>query len=68
MPTFAPFIGAVIGAMIYQLMVGFHVEGEVRDRDAMEQENMRLTSVAANENSKNTKEMNWDCPQTFITF
>ena len=58
MPIFAPFLGTIIGVMIYQMMVGFHVEGEVRDRNSKEQENVRLTSVAANDNSKEaTKEM-----------
>lgn len=65
MPVFAPFLGTIIGVMIYQLMVGFHVEGEARDRKDEEQENVRLTNVATNENSKNAKEMNWSCFETF---
>ncbi|XP_041856425.1 aquaporin-3-like [Melanotaenia boesemani] len=52
-PIFAPFIGTIIGVVIYQLMVGFHVEGEVRDKKAkMEEENIRLTNVNSKANSK----------------
>lgn len=50
-PVLAPFLGTFIGVMIYQLMVGFHVEGEVRDRKSAEQENVRLT-VTTNDSSK----------------
>lgn len=59
-PIIAPFIGAVIGVMVYQLMVGFHVEGEARDRKTPKPENerVRLTNVATNDNSKEgTKDM-----------
>lgn len=58
-PVFAPFLGTIIGVMIYQLMVGFHVEGEQRDKTDAESENVRLTNVTANnDNAKNGKEMN----------
>lgn len=59
MPVFAPFLGTIIGVMIYQLMVGFHQEGEARDlKSAEEEENVRLTNVAANDKTKDTsKEM-----------
>ncbi|XP_074526180.1 aquaporin-3-like [Halichoeres trimaculatus] len=58
-PVFAPFLGTIIGVMIYQLMVGFHVEGEARDKkSAAEQENVRLTKVTANDTPKEpTKEV-----------
>lgn len=58
-PIFAPFLGTIIGVMIYQLMVGFHVEGEVRDqKEGTEQENVRLTNVNSNDNPKEaSKEM-----------
>lgn len=57
-PVFAPFLGTIIGVMIYQLMVGFHVEGEERDRREAREENVRLTNVHANDNSKEaTKEI-----------
>ncbi|KAM7018411.1 aquaporin-3-like [Tautogolabrus adspersus] len=49
-PVFAPFLGTIIGVMIYQLMVGFHQEGEYRDSKCAEQENVRLTNVNANAN------------------
>lgn len=58
MPTFAPFLGTIIGVIIYQLMVGFHMEGEVRDRMArQEEENLGLTNVPADDSSKNTKQI-----------
>lgn len=57
-PIFAPFLGTIIGVMIYQTMVGFHVEGEVRDKKSAEEENVRLTNVATNDNSKNAKDTN----------
>uniref|UniRef100_A0A3Q0REZ5 Aquaporin-3 n=1 Tax=Amphilophus citrinellus TaxID=61819 RepID=A0A3Q0REZ5_AMPCI len=58
-PIFAPFLGALIGVIIYQLMVGFHTEGEARDKtDGTAQENVRLTNVASKDNSKEaSKEM-----------
>lgn len=58
-PIFAPFLGAIIGVMIYQVMVGFHVEGEARDqKERMEEESVRLTNVNSKANSKEvTKEM-----------
>ncbi|XP_028269621.1 aquaporin-3-like [Parambassis ranga] len=58
-PVFAPFFGTLIGVIIYQLMVGFHVEGEVRDRkERTEHENVRLTNVTSNDNAKEVgKEM-----------
>lgn len=58
-PVFAPFLGTIVGVIIYQLMVGFHVEGEVRDRkERTEHENVRLTNVTSNDNAKEiTKEM-----------
>uniref|UniRef100_A0A3B4UZQ4 Aquaporin-3 n=1 Tax=Seriola dumerili TaxID=41447 RepID=A0A3B4UZQ4_SERDU len=43
-PIFAPFLGTFIGVIIYQLMVGFHVEGEIRDKKTLEEENVRLTN------------------------
>lgn len=58
MPTFTPFLGTIIGVIIYQLMVGFHVEGEVRDRKSREEENLHLTNVS-NDNSKHNKEILW---------
>lgn len=57
-PITSPFIGSFIGVIVYQLMVGFHVEAEAKYKMSREQENVRLTNVAANDNSKeDTKEM-----------
>ncbi|XP_054629142.1 aquaporin-3a isoform X2 [Dunckerocampus dactyliophorus] len=51
-PVFAPFLGTIIGVIIYQMMVGFHEEGEVRDQRAAEEESVRLTNVGTNDKSK----------------
>ncbi|XP_076842452.1 aquaporin-3b [Brachyhypopomus gauderio] len=32
-PIFAPFFGTLVGVLVYQLMVGYHVEGESRSRE-----------------------------------
>lgn len=58
MPIFAPFLGTIIGVVIYQMMVGYHQEGEVRDQSERdEQENVRLTNV----NTNNSKDGHWVC-------
>ncbi|MBN3308524.1 aquaporin-3a [Amia ocellicauda] len=31
-PIFAPFLGSFVGVLVYQLMVGYHVEGEAREK------------------------------------
>lgn len=52
-PIFAPFLGAIVGVMVYQLMVGFHVEGEVRDRIAAEvEETVKLNDVTTTKEAK----------------
>ncbi|KAM9744546.1 aquaporin-3-like [Menidia menidia] len=51
-PILAPFLGTIVGVIIYQMMVGFHVEGEVRDRTQREKENVPLTNVNSKEASK----------------
>ncbi|CAG5922322.1 unnamed protein product [Menidia menidia] len=51
-PILAPFLGTIVGVIIYQMMVGFHVEGEVRDRTEREKENVPLTNVNSKEASK----------------
>ncbi|KAM4617023.1 aquaporin-3a [Polymixia lowei] len=59
-PIFAPFLGTIIGVIVYQLLVGFHVEGEARDKELAQQEHerVRLTNITTNDVSKeNTKEM-----------
>lgn len=53
MPIFAPFIGAMFGVMVYQLMVGYHVEGEARDKrqaeEREEKERLKLSAVSEKE-------------------
>nr|BAH89253.1 aquaporin-3 [Anguilla japonica] len=45
-PIFAPFLGTVVGVLVYQLMVGFHVEGEARDKmETTEDERIKLSNV-----------------------
>uniref|UniRef100_W5K1B4 Aquaporin-3 n=1 Tax=Astyanax mexicanus TaxID=7994 RepID=W5K1B4_ASTMX len=48
-PIFAPFFGSVVGVLVYQLMVGFHVEGEARDKAVAasreEKERLKLSSM-----------------------
>ncbi|KAF4098704.1 aquaporin-3b [Onychostoma macrolepis] len=52
-PIFAPFIGAMFGVMVYQLMVGYHVEGEARDKreaeEKQEKERLKLSAVSEKE-------------------
>ncbi|KAL7853265.1 hypothetical protein AOLI_G00201090 [Acnodon oligacanthus] len=49
-PIFAPFLGTVVGVLVYQLMVGFHVEGEARDRGEAvareEKDRLKLSNVS----------------------
>ncbi|XP_031165027.1 aquaporin-3-like [Sander lucioperca] len=57
-PISAPFIGSIIGTIIYQLMVGFHTEGEARDQKIAIDESVRLTNVTTNDKTKdNAKEI-----------
>ncbi|XP_034728501.1 aquaporin-3-like [Etheostoma cragini] len=51
-PIVAPFIGSTIGVIIYQLMVGFHTEGEARDQKIAIEESVRLTNITTNDKSK----------------
>ncbi|KAL0162950.1 hypothetical protein M9458_042346 [Cirrhinus mrigala] len=52
-PIFAPFIGAMFGVLVYQLMVGYHVEGEARDKrqaeEREEKERLKLSAVSEKE-------------------
>lgn len=45
MPIFAPFIGSIIGVLVYQLMVGLHVEGEARDKKKAAEDNVKLNDM-----------------------
>jgi len=57
-PIFAPFLGTIIGVMVYQMMVGFHMEGDARDKREAEQQNerVRLTSITTNDHNKEKEE------------
>ncbi|XP_041091689.1 aquaporin-3-like [Polyodon spathula] len=45
-PIFAPFLGAFIGVMVYQFMVGFHTEGEAKDSAREDnEENIKLSNI-----------------------
>ncbi|KAG7477189.1 hypothetical protein MATL_G00091860 [Megalops atlanticus] len=54
-PIIAPFLGTVVGVLVYQFMVGYHVEGEVRDKMEHEEESVKLANMS-NENNVPTKE------------
>ncbi|XP_053466218.1 aquaporin-3a [Ictalurus furcatus] len=45
-PIFAPFLGTIIGVILYQLMVGWHTEGDTRDKQkAAEESNVKLNDM-----------------------
>ncbi|XP_036382317.1 aquaporin-3-like [Megalops cyprinoides] len=46
-PIFAPFLGTLFGVVVYQLMVGFHVEGEAREKQEQEEERIKLSNVTS---------------------
>lgn len=51
-PIFAPFLGSIIGVIVYQLMVGWHVEGEVRDKkNKANEESLKLNDVTSKDGS-----------------
>ncbi|XP_028827695.1 aquaporin-3b [Denticeps clupeoides] len=49
-PIFAPFIGTLVGVLVYQLMVGYHVEGEAREntsvKDEEDKERLKLSNIS----------------------
>lgn len=50
-PICAPFLGAVVGVLMYQLMIGFHLESDVQDqqkKEKKEEESFKLSSIATN--------------------
>lgn len=54
-PIFAPFLGTIIGVIVYQLMVGWHTEGEARDRKKATEElnvelNVKLNDIDSSAN------------------
>ncbi|KPP68012.1 aquaporin-3-like [Scleropages formosus] len=46
-PVFAPFLGTVVGVLVYQLMVGFHVEGEAREKAEQAAESVHLSNMTS---------------------
>ncbi|KAF4074396.1 hypothetical protein AMELA_G00238940 [Ameiurus melas] len=45
-PIFAPFLGTIIGVILYQLMVGWHTEGNARDKQkTAEESNVKLNDM-----------------------
>lgn len=48
-PIFAPFLGTIIGVIVYQLLVGWHTEGEARDKKKETEElNVKLNDIDSN--------------------
>ncbi|XP_074546345.1 aquaporin-3-like [Halichoeres trimaculatus] len=51
-PLCAPFLGAVVGVLMYQLMMGYHTEGEVQESQKKEEEEegrFKLCNTETNE-------------------
>ncbi|XP_033979052.1 aquaporin-3-like [Trematomus bernacchii] len=46
-PLFAPFLGAAVGVLIYQLLIGYHLEGEVQKKQ--EEERSKRSNMTTNE-------------------
>uniref|UniRef100_A0A8C7TX65 Aquaporin 3b n=1 Tax=Oncorhynchus mykiss TaxID=8022 RepID=A0A8C7TX65_ONCMY len=51
-PIFAPFIGVVVGMTVYQLMVGYHVEGEARENREEEEKEEQEEMLKMSKNNK----------------
>lgn len=52
-PICAPFLGAVVGVLMYQLMIGYHLESDAQDQQKKEEEEERfkLSSIATNDDA-----------------
>ncbi|XP_023279773.1 aquaporin-3-like [Seriola lalandi dorsalis] len=53
-PICAPFLGAVVGVLMYQLMIGHHLEGEVQEKqkeEEEEEERFKLSNMTTNEDA-----------------
>ncbi|KAL7376864.1 hypothetical protein ABVT39_017216 [Epinephelus coioides] len=50
-PICAPFLGAVVGVLMYQLMIGYHLEGEVREKQKEEEERFKLSNMTTEEDA-----------------
>ncbi|KAM6975798.1 aquaporin-3-like [Tautogolabrus adspersus] len=53
-PACAPFLGAAVGVLIYQLMIGYHLEGEgevqeEQKEEEAEEERLKLSNTANNQ-------------------
>ncbi|XP_077087640.1 aquaporin-3a [Siphateles boraxobius] len=47
-PIIAPFLGSIVGVIVYQLMVGWHVEGEAREKnDKAREESLKLNDITS---------------------
>ncbi|KAI9534943.1 Aquaporin-3 [Dissostichus eleginoides] len=46
-PLCAPFLGAAVGVLIYQLLIGYHLEGEVQKKQ--EEERSKRSNMTTNE-------------------
>ncbi|XP_044031023.1 aquaporin-3-like [Siniperca chuatsi] len=48
----APFLGALVGTLMYQLMIGYHLEGEVQEKQKEEEkERFKLSNITTNEDA-----------------
>uniref|UniRef100_A0A3P8RST5 Aquaporin-3 n=1 Tax=Amphiprion percula TaxID=161767 RepID=A0A3P8RST5_AMPPE len=47
-PICAPFFGAVVGVLMYQLMIGYHLEGEEKQEQREEEERFKLSNITTN--------------------
>lgn len=58
-PIVSPFLGTIVGVVVYQLMVGFHQEGEAREKARQNGERVKLSNVSTNNDhlKESTKDM-----------
>ncbi|KAM9338711.1 aquaporin-3-like [Symphorus nematophorus] len=50
-PICAPFLGAAVGVLMYQLMIGYHLEREEKDKQKEEEERLKLSNITTNEDA-----------------
>lgn len=51
-PICAPFLGAVVGVLMYQLMIGFNLERDMQEKQQKkkeEEESFKLSSITTND-------------------
>lgn len=58
MPICAPFLGAVVGVLMYQLMIGYHLERDVQkelekkvEREEDEEDTFKFSGMATDDNA-----------------